>query len=119
MPAPAEPEGPASRTEARRSDPPVSREDEERAEAEDVPVATGPGQVPDVRGLSLREAVASLAAREYRARVEGSGVVLAQAPPPGTALAPGVLCSIRLGAPEERKGRPGTSERAGSGRRRG
>ncbi len=64
------------------------------------PIATGPGQVPDLRGLSLREAVVALSGRGYRARVAGSGTVLEQAPPPGTALPGGGACAIRLGAPE-------------------
>jgi cell division protein FtsI (penicillin-binding protein 3) len=65
------------------------------------PVATAPGQVPDLRGLSLREAVVALSARGYRAQVAGRGTVLAQAPLPGTALSGGGVCSIRLGAPED------------------
>ena len=60
-----------------------------------------PGQVPDIRGLSLREAVVALSARGYQARVAGSGTVLEQVPPPGAALAGGGACAIRLGAPED------------------
>ena len=83
--------------EARSSKPAAGDAEEE---APRVPIATAPGQVPDVLELSLREAVAALAAHGYRARVEGQGTVLAQAPPPGTPLAPGRLCSLRLGARE-------------------
>lgn len=111
IPAEAEPSGSAKR----RPETLLARKDEEQAAADDAPVATGPGQVPDVRGLSLREAVVALADRNYGARVEGSGVVLAQAPPPGAAVAAGVVCSIRLGAPPEppaRSAAEGRSSRA-------
>jgi len=62
-------------------------------------VAAGPGQVPDLRGKSAREAVAALVSRGYRARIAGEGVVVAQAPPAGTALATGEACLVSLGAP--------------------
>jgi cell division protein FtsI (penicillin-binding protein 3) len=67
---------------------------------------TAEGQVPDLRGLDMRSAVASLAGRGYRARVEGSGLVLGQAPAPGAPLTPGGTCHIVLGVhepPEEPK----------------
>jgi cell division protein FtsI/penicillin-binding protein 2 len=60
-------------------------------------LATPPGQVPDVRGLSLREAVSVLADRGYRAQVRGSGIVVTQSPAPGTRAEPATLCKIRLG----------------------
>jgi cell division protein FtsI (penicillin-binding protein 3) len=74
------------------------------------PIATAPGQVPDVRGLSLREAVFALSARGYRAQVAGSGTVVEQAPLPGTVLAGGGVCGIRLGAPEEAVAAPVAAE---------
>ena len=64
-------------------------------------LVTAPGQVPDVRGRTLREAVAGLVARGYRARVEGDGVVVRQSPMPGTGLAWGQACTLRLGSPNE------------------
>jgi beta-lactam-binding protein with PASTA domain len=55
--------------------------------------------VPDLRGMTLRAAVSSLVARSYRARAAGSGVVVAQIPPAGAALAAGETCSVILSAP--------------------
>lgn len=60
-------------------------------------LATGPGQVPDLRGKAVREAIGDLVARGYRARIEGAGVVVHQVPVPGTALAAGQTCTLRLG----------------------
>ena len=69
------------------------------AKADDAPtlLATSPGQVPDLRGKTAREAVASLIARGYRARIEGTGVVVRQLPLPGTSLPTGKTCALRLG----------------------
>jgi membrane peptidoglycan carboxypeptidase len=58
---------------------------------------TGPGQVPDLRGSTAREAVASLVARGYRTRIDGTGVVVRQTPAAGTALAAGQACTLHLG----------------------
>jgi cell division protein FtsI (penicillin-binding protein 3) len=57
---------------------------------------TAPGQVPDVRGLTLRAAVTALASRGYRSQVRGRGVVLDQSPAPGTSLGRGETCSLVL-----------------------
>jgi hypothetical protein len=51
--------------------------------------------------MSLRDAVASLSTRGYRARLAGSGTVLEQIPPPGSPLAGDGVCALRLGRPEE------------------
>ena len=69
-------------------------------EADDAPptlLVTTPGQVPDLRGKSSRDAVASLVARGYRARIEGTGVVVKQTPTAGTTLAAGQACTLRMG----------------------
>ncbi len=66
----------------------------------DRPVVAGIGQVPDLRGMSLRDAVTALSTRGYRARLAGSGTVLEQIPPPGSPLAGGGVCALRLGRPE-------------------
>lgn len=63
-------------------------------------VRTSAGEVPDLRGLSLREAVTELANRGYRSRVQGGGLVIGQSPAPGTDLAAGETCTIRLAWPE-------------------
>jgi cell division protein FtsI/penicillin-binding protein 2 len=60
-------------------------------------LVTTAGQVPDLRGKTAREAVAGLVARGYRTRVEGTGVVVRQAPSAGTALATGQACTLHLG----------------------
>jgi membrane peptidoglycan carboxypeptidase len=66
---------------------------------DDVPelLVTTPGQVPDLRGKPAREAVASLIARGYRARIDGAGVVVGQTPGPGTALPASEACTLHLG----------------------
>jgi len=78
--------------------PPVATGDR-RALLED---GTGPGRVPDLRGLSLREATSVLAAQGYHARVKGSGIVVAQHPAAGQELAPGGTCTLRLADPPPR-----------------
>jgi cell division protein FtsI/penicillin-binding protein 2 len=68
--------------------------------ADDEPpelLVTGPGQVPDLRGMTAREAVASLVARGYRARLDGTGVVVRQIPPAATSLPAGTACVLHLG----------------------
>jgi stage V sporulation protein D (sporulation-specific penicillin-binding protein) len=66
--------------------------------------ATGPpmaGQVvlPELRGLSLREALRVLARLGITPRVSGEGVVIEQDPPPGTAVEAGGACRLALGRP--------------------
>jgi cell division protein FtsI (penicillin-binding protein 3) len=59
------------------------------------------GQVvlPDLRGLSLREALRVLARLGLTPRVSGEGVVIDQDPQPGTALETGGACRLALGRP--------------------
>jgi cell division protein FtsI/penicillin-binding protein 2 len=60
-------------------------------------VTDGPaGTVPDVRGLSAREAVQRLARIGLTARASGNGVVIAQQPEAGSPLEPGVVCRLVL-----------------------
>jgi cell division protein FtsI (penicillin-binding protein 3) len=54
------------------------------------------GTVPDLTGLSLREAIARLAALGYRAEVDGRGYVRRQHPAPGSVLQPGKSCQLLL-----------------------
>ena len=61
-----------------------------------APAATDPGLAPDLYGLSLREAVATLARAGFRARAHGSGFVVEQHPAAGEPLAPGETCELRL-----------------------
>ena len=57
---------------------------------------TPPGTLPDLRGMSGRDATRSLAARGLVVSVSGDGVVVSQEPPPGTAMSEGVV-TLRLG----------------------
>jgi cell division protein FtsI (penicillin-binding protein 3) len=65
------------------------------------------GLMPDLRGLSARDAVRALTRIGMTARMNGDGFVLEQSPVPGTALIPGEVCALRL----ER--RPSTSAPSG------
>jgi cell division protein FtsI (penicillin-binding protein 3) len=58
---------------------------------------TRPGQVPDVRGLALRDALFLLENRGFRVVVEGRGKVKEQSVPPGTGEAPGQVINLKLG----------------------
>ncbi|MCK5571325.1 MAG: PASTA domain-containing protein [Bacteroidetes bacterium] len=51
--------------------------------------------VPDLRGLPMRRAINSLAARELVAGVKGSGVVVSQSPAPGREVKTGSRVAIR------------------------
>jgi cell division protein FtsI (penicillin-binding protein 3) len=55
-----------------------------------------PGTVPDLQGMSAREAVQKLVKLGFVARISGSGVVVAQEPAAGTPLTPGRLCRLVL-----------------------
>jgi hypothetical protein len=59
------------------------------------------GQVvlPELRGLSLREALRVLARLGITPRVSGEGVVIEQDPLPGAALESGGACRLALGRP--------------------
>jgi membrane peptidoglycan carboxypeptidase len=62
------------------------------------------GLMPDLRGLSAREAVRMLTRAGLTARVNGKGVVLEQAPAAGTALNAGDVCVLKLGRPSASTG---------------
>ncbi|PID75481.1 MAG: hypothetical protein CSA20_05765 [Deltaproteobacteria bacterium] len=53
--------------------------------------------MPDLRGLSLRKSLRLLDKAPVSVRIEGSGVVLRQEPPPGTPLVPDMECRLLLG----------------------
>jgi hypothetical protein len=52
--------------------------------------------MPDLRNLSLREAVVRLASAGCRARFEGTGIVVGQEPPAGVPLTQDTVCRIDL-----------------------
>lgn len=64
-----------------------------------IVLSTAPGPdagFPDLRGLSLREAVARLSALSIHvAAVTGTGQVVEQDPSPGAMLRPGLSCALR------------------------
>jgi cell division protein FtsI (penicillin-binding protein 3) len=60
-------------------------------------VADGPsGTVPDLRGMSARDAVHRLVKFGLNVHVAGDGFVVSQDPAPGSALQPGAVCRLRL-----------------------
>ena len=58
---------------------------------------SGQQMMPDLRGLSAREAVRTLTKLGVSARTSGQGVVLAQDPEPGSAFESGDTCRLQLG----------------------
>ena len=52
--------------------------------------------VPDLRGLSAREALRRLSGRQMSARLQGQGLVISQSPAPGTPLDPAATCTLVL-----------------------
>jgi cell division protein FtsI (penicillin-binding protein 3) len=55
------------------------------------------GLMPDLRGMSARDALRSLSRIGMTARLAGDGFVLEQSPAPGAALVRGEACTLRLG----------------------
>ena len=56
-----------------------------------------PGTVPDVRGLSARDAVRKLARFGLTPEISGSGLVVSQDPQPGEQVDAGSACVLKLG----------------------
>lgn len=64
-----------------------------------VTLASGGGEsslVPDLRGLSARDALRTLAKLGMSARLRGRGIVVDQTPAPGAPLERGVTCTLTL-----------------------
>jgi cell division protein FtsI (penicillin-binding protein 3) len=60
-------------------------------------VSDGPaGTVPDLYGMSARDAVRKLANLGLAVQLTGDGVVATQDPPAGTAIDPGAVCRLVL-----------------------
>lgn len=89
-----------ARAKAKRKKP---QPEPEPAEIAREPIEIGPGDVPDLSGAGMRQAVVALTARGCRTRVEGDGVVIAQSPGPGTPIDTGMTCTVTLG---EATGKP-------------
>jgi cell division protein FtsI/penicillin-binding protein 2 len=58
--------------------------------------ATDPDTIPDLTGLSLRDAVTVLSDRGFRVHTSGSGYVSAQDPPAGSRAPKGSFCRLSL-----------------------
>jgi hypothetical protein len=58
--------------------------------------------MPKVQGLSLRQALEVLAPLDVRLEVSGRGIVVNQAPPPGSPLPAGTECRLALASPAAR-----------------
>ena len=61
-----------------------------------TPAATAKGTVPDVRGLSVRDALRILSKAGYKVKAGGSGYVATQTPAPGTAAPAGSRVALSL-----------------------
>ncbi len=61
-----------------------------------VGVAGNVNELPDLRGLSAREALRVLTTIGLTAHLTGNGVVSSQSPAPGTAIEPGTACVLTL-----------------------
>ncbi len=57
---------------------------------------TDGGGLPDLRGMSARDALRELARLGLTARMQGAGVVIEQTPAPGSPIEPGGACSLIL-----------------------
>jgi cell division protein FtsI (penicillin-binding protein 3) len=57
---------------------------------------TDGGGLPDLRGLSARDALRELARLGLTARMQGAGVVVDQTPAPGSMIEPGASCMLVL-----------------------
>jgi cell division protein FtsI (penicillin-binding protein 3) len=61
------------------------------------------GAVPDLRGMSARDAIRALGTLGLSARVVGDGAVVSQDPAPGTFVDPGGVCRLVLERASDRK----------------
>jgi Cell division protein FtsI/penicillin-binding protein 2 len=86
--------------EARRAIPIMGAE---RSEAGVSTVDDVPSAMPAVTGLSLRQAMQTLAPLDVRLEVAGRGVVSAQTPAAGATLAPGMVARLTLHPPSARR----------------
>jgi cell division protein FtsI (penicillin-binding protein 3) len=90
--------------EARRAIPIMGAERSEAGvSAESVAPPDAPSAMPAVTGLSLRQAMQTLAPLDVRLEVAGRGVVSAQTPAAGATLAPGMVARLTLHPPSARR----------------
>jgi membrane peptidoglycan carboxypeptidase len=83
---------------ARRSERPDFQSASTRREASIVQVGANVDMrdLPDLRGLSAREALRVLTKIGLTARLTGNGAVISQVPAPGTPIEPGMACELKL-----------------------
>ncbi len=66
----------------------------------ETPTSVAPkddGLMPDLRGLSARDALRHLSRMGMATRMSGDGFVVSQKPEPGSVLVPGDACELKLG----------------------
>jgi membrane peptidoglycan carboxypeptidase len=82
----------------RRTEWPETQPAPAQRDASIVRVGTNEGlrDLPDLRGLSAREALRVLTKLGLTARLTGNGTVTRQAPAPGTPIGPGMACELKL-----------------------
>ncbi len=61
------------------------------------------GTMPDLNGMTMREAFRELAELEITPQFVGTGVVIDQSPPPGKAIGPGIRCLLMFGDKSAKK----------------
>jgi cell division protein FtsI (penicillin-binding protein 3) len=61
-----------------------------------VDVSGTTSELPDLRGLSAREALRVLTTIGLTAQLKGNGIVASQSPAPGTSIVPGMSCVLKL-----------------------
>lgn len=83
---------------------PALEEDRAAAPAAEPPAPAGEGHtvMPRLAGLSLRQALETLAPFGVRLEITGRGVVAGQSPAPGAPLSVGALCRLHLTPPAGR-----------------
>jgi cell division protein FtsI (penicillin-binding protein 3) len=82
-----------------KADAQVARAEVARLQPTIVRSQTPADVVPDVAGMSARDTTRLLAQFGLAPRLVGDGLVVAQLPPAGSALAPGAECRLVLGRP--------------------
>jgi len=55
-----------------------------------------PKVMPDLKGYTIRQVLVLLNQAGLKCLVEGSGLAVSQEPSPGTALNPGIICSVKF-----------------------
>jgi cell division protein FtsI (penicillin-binding protein 3) len=75
-----------------------------RPEAQAAPPRVDDGLMPNLLGMSARDATRVLTALGITSRPNGAGFVLEQSPAPGTPVVPGTACVLTLGRQPVRTG---------------